>query len=672
MRKQLFFVLMSIMLIFVIGCASEDDDSVVSSGTSIAVVEIFPSDASTDVPLNTSIYVTFNQAVEPTSMTANTSGINCYGEIQVSKDDFSTCLDFVTSPTPSNGNTTYTVKPSSNLEEFTAYKFKIRYKYGQDNQGNPLSREQTSGFTAGDASLIAGSGFAVSTISGNTSENGAQASFDIVLLSQPTGDVTLPVSSSDTMEGTVAITELTFDTLNWNTTQTVTVTGVDDSDFDGNQDYSIVLGVASSSDTAFDGLDPADVNLTNSENEVLQITSFQFLAANNTELTSDALVTINQTDKIISAYVPAGTVVTALVPTITVNAGLVSPLSETAQNFTSPINYSVSFNGYTIQGYTISVNEYPPSDTQQTLCYDGSGGTIACPPANDVMAQDGSYQTDPNPRFTTGSGGTAGTVTDNQTGLVWEQDNSATTETPTYTWANAPTYCASLNSASLGGYTDWRLPSRTELSWIVKNEGSWPYINPVFTGTTPGYYWTSTSKAQDPSSAWYVQFNDGKVSNLSKVNSYSVRCVRPYFGQSQSTYLIDNGDQTISDQKTGLLWQKCSQGQSSNDCSGGSATYSNWTDALSYCETQIGTSGTFAGYSDWRLPNRNELESIVDVTKDTAPVIDTTIFPSTTSLPYWTSTSLAQDPVGAWYAHFAFGMVVGLSKTSSAHVRCVR
>jgi len=680
MKKQLILFLICIILILVVGCVSEDDDSVVSPGASTAVVETFPPDASIDVPLNSSIYVTFNKAIEPTSMTANTTGLNCYGEIQVSKDDFSNCLDFITPPAPSNGNTTYTVKPSSDLEEFTAYKFKIRYKYGQDNQGNSLTREQTSGFATGDTTLSTSSGFTVSAISGNTSEDGAQASFNIVMLSQPTAEVTLPISSSDTTEGTVAITELLFNTFSWNTIQTVTVIGVDDSEFDGNQDYSVVLGVTSSSDTAFSGLNPADISLTNAENEILKITSFQFLAANNTDLASDALVYINQTDKTITSYVYAGTVVTALIPTFTVNAGSVTPLSGVVQNFTSPINYSVSLSGLTTQGYTVFVNEYPPPDTQQTLCYYESGDIInfggtpnLCPPANDDMAQDGSYQKDPNPRFTAGSGVTEGTVTDNQTGLVWERDNSASTGTPTYTWGDAPDYCAGLNSASLGGYTDWRLPSKIELSWIVKNEGTGPYINPVFTGTEHYYYWTSTPDARDPSSMWFVSFNDGAEGKSSSLNAY-VRCVRTYFGQNQSTTFVDNGDQTISDKKTGLMWQKCSYGQSGNYCSEGSATVTTWANALSYCETQIGISGTFAGYSDWRLPNRNELESIVDDTKATAPFIDIAKFPATVSYggDYWTSTVFTQDPTRAFRVTFYYGSVNGGDKTFSYYIRCVR
>ncbi|MCP4297098.1 MAG: DUF1566 domain-containing protein [Proteobacteria bacterium] len=156
-----------------------------------------------------------------------------------------------------------------------------------------------------------------------------------------------------------------------------------------------------------------------------------------------------------------------------------------------------------------------------------------------------------------------------------------------------------------------------------------------------------------------------------KTNFGNVRCVRGPVAQPAA--LIDNGDQTLSDGATGLMWQKCSQGQSNNDCSGGSATTVNWTDALSYCETQIGGSGTFAGYSDWRLPNRNELESIGDDTKGTAQTINTSFFPYTISGKYWTSTSRADAPAHAWYVRFSDGSINVEDKASKFnYVRCVR
>ena len=112
------------------------------------------------------------------------------------------------------------------------------------------------------------SGITVNPVSGLvTTEAGGTASFTVVLNTQPTASVTIGLSSSDTTEGTVSPASLTFTTANWNSTQTVTVTGVDDAVADGNQPYSIVTASASSGDLGYNGLNPADVSVTNTDNE---------------------------------------------------------------------------------------------------------------------------------------------------------------------------------------------------------------------------------------------------------------------------------------------------------------------------------------------------------------------------------------------------------------------
>ena len=108
-------------------------------------------------------------------------------------------------------------------------------------------------------------GFTVSSISGNTTEAGGTATFTVKLSSQPTANVTIGVSSSDTTEGTVSPSLLTFTSANWNANQTVTVTGVNDSLDDGNQSYTVVLAAASSSDSDYSGLNPNDVSVTNTD-----------------------------------------------------------------------------------------------------------------------------------------------------------------------------------------------------------------------------------------------------------------------------------------------------------------------------------------------------------------------------------------------------------------------
>lgn len=96
-----------------------------------------------------------------------------------------------------------------------------------------------------------------------TTEDGGTATFTVVLVSEPTADVTLPFISSNPSEGTVAPSSLTFTAGNWSAPQTVTVTGVDDGVDDGDQAYLVHVGPASSTDTAYAGLSAPDVQLLN-------------------------------------------------------------------------------------------------------------------------------------------------------------------------------------------------------------------------------------------------------------------------------------------------------------------------------------------------------------------------------------------------------------------------
>ena len=100
------------------------------------------------------------------------------------------------------------------------------------------------------------------------------ATFTVVLDSEPTHPVTISLESSDTGEGTVP-DALTFATDAWETAQTVTVTGVDDAVDDGDQSYTIELDPATSSDSNYDGLDPADVSVTNEDNDTAGVTISQ-------------------------------------------------------------------------------------------------------------------------------------------------------------------------------------------------------------------------------------------------------------------------------------------------------------------------------------------------------------------------------------------------------------
>jgi len=115
-------------------------------------------------------------------------------------------------------------------------------------------------------------GFIVTPTSGLvTTEAGGTAMYTIRLISQPTANVTIPISSSDTTEGVPTPTSLTFTPATWNTPRTVTVHGVDDTIHDGDQPYTIINHPAVSTDTGYSGLDPADVSVINRDDDLADI-----------------------------------------------------------------------------------------------------------------------------------------------------------------------------------------------------------------------------------------------------------------------------------------------------------------------------------------------------------------------------------------------------------------
>ncbi len=164
-------------------------------------------------------------------------------------------------------------------------------------------------------------GFAIGSISGSTTEDGDMAAFTVKLNSQPTADVTVDVSSSDTGEGTVSPASLTFTPANWNAYQTVMATGVDDDLADGNQSFSITLAAATSSDAGYDGLDPTDVTLVNTDNESAGFT-FGPLGGNTTEAGGTTAFTVKLNSQ------PTGDV-TVDVSSFDTGEGTVSPVSLT-------------------------------------------------------------------------------------------------------------------------------------------------------------------------------------------------------------------------------------------------------------------------------------------------------------------------------------------------------
>ncbi len=131
-----------------------------------------------------------------------------------------------------------------------------------------------------------------------------------------------------------------------------------------------------------------------------------------------------------------------------------------------------------------------------------------------------------------------------------------------------------------------------------------------------------------------------------------------------NTDFSDNGDGTVTHHTTGLIWQRCSLGQSWDgaDCNGSANGFS-WTDALA-----AAVQNTFAGFSDWRLPNKNELVSIVEY-GCWNPAINRQVFPNTPPSLYWSSSP--ETVYIAWYVGFSTGYA-NYNNYGNFHVRLVR
>jgi hypothetical protein len=218
-----------------------------------------------DVTIGLSSSDTSEGTVSPTSLTFTSANWNTARTVTVTGVD-----DLVV-----DGNVAYSIVTAAATSTDTAY----------------------AGVNAADVSVTNTDndvpGVTVTPTAGlTTTEAGGTATFTVVLNTQPTADVTIGLSSSDTTEGTVSPTSLTFTTANWNTARTVTVTGVDDLVVDGNVAYTIVTAAATSTDTAYAGVNAADVSVTNTDNDVAGITVTPTAGLTTTEAGGTATFTV--------------------------------------------------------------------------------------------------------------------------------------------------------------------------------------------------------------------------------------------------------------------------------------------------------------------------------------------------------------------------------------------
>jgi hypothetical protein len=339
-------------------------------------------------------------------------------------------------------------------------------------------------------------------------------------------------------------------------------------------------------------------------------------------------------------------------------------------DFVKIANVDKIFSSFTIEGgyagtvtfdsALILLNTLTLPDTGQIECYD-SGGILMdnC----DGTGQDGYYTIHPMSFTDNGDG----TITDNVTGLQWQKCTNGqsgvecATGSPTGSdWATAAATCASLDLDGIG----WRLPEDFELVNLADYGRHGPAIDPIFPNTSAYYYWTANSYSGNALNANIVYFHSGLIANIVKSDiSIFTRCVRGTRA-AKGTAFVDNGDGTITDDATGLLWQKCSYGQTNDASCSGSATQRTWDQALSDCEGL-----SLLGYPSWRLPNIKELNSI----SDTAlyPATNSTFFPNSPEASWWSSTTTVTTTWALGVSFGSGGIMVNLPKSDSEYVRCV-
>ncbi len=270
-----------------------------------------------------------------------------------------------------------------------------------------------------------------------------------------------------------------------------------------------------------------------------------------------------------------------------------------------------------------------------------------------------------------------GSITDNVTGLVYQKcsmGQNPTTCSGTASrlnWDTADSECRALNL----GQRTWRLPTVNELSNIINYNRITPAIFTDYFPATPYFIpnngcqqnFVTSSIFRNTNTLYAIDMYRGQIygntSCMTKTDIFYVRCISGP-AQSTATY-TDNGNGTVTDNLSGLLWQKCSVGQSSLNCSG-AASRLTWANAISTCNALSLGSGL-----KWRLPNINELRSLGDYSKMAAPHINTTVFPNTESYPYWTSTTSPDDSTSAFYIQSSDLLAATNGKVTILDVRCV-
>ena len=293
------------------------------------------------------------------------------------------------------------------------------------------------------------------------------------------------------------------------------------------------------------------------------------------------------------------------------------------------LNLTILFSA--VASILIQSQSFKIVDTGQEKYYDNLNEISAPLSGEGFYGQDAQYSGN-QPSYTDNGDET---ITDNVTGLMWQKSFI------TLSWGEAESEAA---TASTGGYSDWRVPTIKELYSLINftgNQGTGnpesstppadavPFINTKYFNFEYGQvaryidaqYVTSTvytSTTMDGNPTFFgVNFADGRIKGYPQVRPggvpYYARFVRGGNNYGVNNFK-DNGDNTITDDATNLMWTKFDSGNetftnflSQFTKSDGSL---NWEEALNFAETL-----SFAGYGDWRLPDAKELHSILDYTR---------------------------------------------------------
>jgi hypothetical protein len=278
------------------------------------------------------------------------------------------------------------------------------------------------------------------------------------------------------------------------------------------------------------------------------------------------------------------------------------------------------------------------------------------------------------------------TVSDKLTGLTWSQ-NANLPEFP-MTWQEALDYVAGMNREKAFGHADWRLPNRRELRSLMSHQTINPALpeNHPFRNIFLGWYWTSTTAAINPAYAWYIHLEGARMFYGNKNQNYLLWPVRgegygilPATGQTKCFDSVGNlitcggtgqdGEycfgrawpdprfetegEAVVDRLTDLCWRK-------NAClTGANVT---WSDALGAMAQLNETSDNGL---HWRLPNINELESLVDCGMRN-PALPAGYPFTDIQEGYWSSTTSMFEPDWAWALYLTKG-AIGVGQKWGAH-----